>query len=269
MTKSSSGMSLAALLAFALSPASATAAEPQSFEITRATSPVRIDGALDEAVWQQATAIPVDHEWFPGDGPAPVATVALVTYDEESVYVAFRAFDPEPGKIRARFAERDAPTGDDTVAIMIDPSQDGGRAFQFRVNPLGVQMDAVNSDVEGTEDFSWDAIWESAGRVTAEGYVVEVALPFRQLRFPATSDVQTWGFMAMRDWPRSVRHRMRSIITDQDRNCTVCQCQDLTGFQNLETGRNLEITPTLTGNHSEERQGFPAGRFETTEDELD
>src|SRR6185436_3074112 len=63
--------------------------------------------------------------------------------------------------------------------------------------------------------------------------------------------------------------RMRSIITDQDRNCTVCQCQDLTGFQNLETGRNLEITPTLTGNHSEERQGFPAGRFETTEDELD
>jgi hypothetical protein len=259
---------LAALLAFALSPASATAAEPQSFEIARATSPVRIDGALDEAAWQQATAIPVDHEWFPGDGPAPVATVALVTYDEESLYVAFRAFDPEPGKIRARFAERDAPTDDDTVGFMIDPFQDGRRAFQFRVNPLGVQMDAVNSDVEGTEDFSWDAIWESAGRVTAEGYVVEVALPFRQLRFPAMSGVQTWRFMATREWPRSLRHRMRSIITDQDRNCVVCQLQDLTGFQHMETGRNLEVTPTLTGHRSEERESLDS-RFGAADEEID
>src|SRR6476661_2573449 len=133
MTKNPSGVALAAFLVLALSPASAAAAAPQSFEITR------------------ATPIQVDHEWFPGDGPAPVATVALVTYDDESLYVAFRAADPEPGKIRARFAERDAPTDDDTVGFMIDPFQDGRRAFQFRINPLGVQMDAVNSDVEGTE----------------------------------------------------------------------------------------------------------------------
>jgi hypothetical protein len=271
MTKSCTAGALAALLACLSAPVFGAAAE--RFEISRAASPVRIDGVLDEAAWQQATAIPVDHEWSPSDGvPAPVTTTALLTYDSENLYIAFRADDPEPGLIRARFADRDIPTDDDTVGFFIDPFHDGRRGFQFRINPLGVQMDAVNSDVEGSEDFSWDAIWASAGRITAEGYVVEVALPFRQLRFPATHDVQTWGFIATRDWPRSLRHRMRSIVTDQDRNCVVCQFQELTGFQGMETGRNLEVAPTLTGNLSEERQGFPDqpdGRFESSAEDLE
>lgn len=209
MNMSPSLGALAALLALALSPAGAVAAEPAAptnFEISRAASPIRIDGVLDEAAWQQAISIAVDHVWSPiDDAPAPVATMALLAYDDENLYLAFRAADPEPARIRARFADRDVPTDDDTVGFFLDPFLDGRRGFQFRINPLGVQMDAVNSDVEGSEDFSWDAIWESAGRVTAEGYEVEVALPFRQLRFPATRDIQTWGFMATRDWPRSLR----------------------------------------------------------------
>jgi len=277
LMKNFSSGTLAVLCLLALSGDAAAAAAPlasvmpaQRFEITRAASPIRIDGVLDEAAWETAAAIPVDHQWSPGDTePAPVATTALVTYDDDRLYIAFRAADPEPALIRARYADRDAPTDDDTVGFMIDPFHDGRRAFQFRINPLGVQMDAVNSDVEGSEDFSWDAIWDSAGRITAEGYVVEVALPFRQLRFPATRDVQTWGFMAMRDWPRSLRHRMRSLITDQDRNCLVCQLQDLAGFERLETGRNLEVTPTLTGQLSEERQGYPGGRFESSGEDLE
>src|SRR6185436_1439234 len=260
----------ALFLLLSLPVPAAAADEPAPIEISRAVSPIRVDGVLDEPAWQQATAISVDHEWFPGDNvPVPISTTALITYDDEHLYVAFRAADPEPGLIRARFADRDVPTDDDTVGFLIDPFNDGRRAFQFRINPLGVQMDAVNSDVEGTEDFSWDAIWNSAGRVTAEGYEVEVALPFRQLRFPATSGVQTWGFMATREWPRSVLHRLRSIVTDQDLNCSACQLQDLTGIQQLETGRNLEVTPTLTGNLSEEREGFPEGRFETSRQELE
>jgi hypothetical protein len=260
---------LAALLALGLSTGAAVAAT-EHYEITRTASPIRVDGVLEETAWEGATAIPLAHEWFPGDNvPAPVATTALVTYDGEHLYVAFRAADPDPSRIRARFADRDAATDDDTVGFMIDPFHDGRRAFQFRVNPLGVQMDAVNSDVEGTEDFSWDAIWESAGRITGEGYVVEIAIPFRQLRFPASGNPQTWGFLAMRDWPRSLRHRLRSIVTDQDRNCLVCQCGELAGFERLETGRNLEVTPTLTGGLTEERTGFPEGPFETADDKLE
>jgi hypothetical protein len=272
MTVSPSRRALAALLALVLPPAAASAAPaaPERIEISRAASPIRIDGALDEVAWQQATAFAVDSVWAPvDDAPAPVTTTALLTYDDENLYIAFRAADPEPALIRARFADRDVPTDDDTVGFFIDPFHDGRRGFQFRINPLGVQMDAVNSDVEGSEDFSWDAIWESAGRVTAEGYEVEVALPFRQLRFPAAGGVQTWGFMATRDWPRSLRQRMRSVDTDPDRNCTICQLQELTGLQGMETGRNLEVTPTLTGNLSEERQGFPDGRFESSGEDLE
>ena len=268
MMKTNLPRTLGVLLALAL-PAVA-ASQPQRFEITRAASPVQVDALLDEPAWQQATVIPVDHQWFPNDTEAaPVQTTALVTYDDERLYIAFRAADPDPSLIRARYADRDEPTDDDTVGFMIDPFHDGRRGFQFRINPLGVQMDAVNSDVEGSEDFSWDAIWESAGRITAEGYVVEVALPFRQLRFPAGDAVQTWGFMATRDWPRSLRHRMRSFVMDLNRNCLICQFSELTGLEKMQTGRNLEITPTLTGHRSEERQGYPDGRFESTGDDLE
>ncbi|HEX7184283.1 MAG TPA: sugar-binding protein [Thermoanaerobaculia bacterium] len=270
MTANRCRRALAALLALPLSllGSQETARAQELVEVSRAVSPVRVDGMLEEPAWEQAAAIPLAHEWFPGDNvPAPVATTALVTYDDERLYVAFRAADPDPSKIRARFADRDAAFDDDTVGIMIDPFHDGRRAFQFQVNPLGAQMDAVNSDVEGTEDFSWDAIWESAGRITAEGYVVEIAIPFRQLRFPASGQPQTWGFLAMRDWPRSLRHRMRSIVTDQDRNCLVCQFQEISGLQRMETGRNLEVTPTLTGNISEEREA--GGSFESAGDELE
>src|SRR5262245_45484208 len=144
----------AALLFFLSLPIPAAAADkPAPIEISRAVSPIRIDGAVDEPAWQQATAISVNHEWFPGDNVAgPVETTALITYDDEHLYIAFRAADPEPALIRARFADRDVPTEDDTVGFLIDPFNDGRRAFQFRINPLGVQMDAVNSDVEGTED---------------------------------------------------------------------------------------------------------------------
>ncbi len=251
-------------------PVPAPAPQQTRWEVARTDAPVRIDGVLDEPAWAAATAIPLPYEWFPGDNtPAPVETTALVTYDAERLLVAFRAADPRPGEIRARFAERDAALGDDRVGFMIDPFHDGRRAFQFQINPLGVQLDAVNSDVEGTEDFSWDAIWESAGRIGGDGYTVEVAIPFRQLRFPGAGAPQTWGFLAFREWPRSLQHRLRSIVTDQDRDCLVCQFQELAGFTGQETGRNLELTPTLTGSLSEERADFPDGRFETAGEELE
>ena len=174
-------------------------------EVSSANAPIRVDAVLDEPAWASATPIPVDLEWYPGDNTAaPVETQALVTFDDANLYVAFRAKDPQPGRIRARFHERDAATEDDVVGFYVDPFNDDRRAYQFRVNPLGVQIDAINSDVEDTEDFSWDAIWDSAGRLTEDGFVVEIAVPLQQLRIPSTAGPQTWGFMAIREWPRDV-----------------------------------------------------------------
>lgn len=234
-------------------------------EVHVAQSPVRVDAVLDEPVWAQATPIPLPYEWYPGDNvPAPVATEVLVAHDDENLYVAFRAKDPDPSRIRARFHERDAAFDDDLVGFLVDPFNDDRRAFQFRVNPLGVQIDAINSDVEGSEDLTWDAIWESAGRLTADGYVVEIAVPLQQLRMPSNDEPHAWGFMAMRDYPRGVRHRMRSVRTDQNRDCLVCQFDDLHGFVTRMHRRNIEVTPTITGTNDDPFDAGITGRWAIT-----
>jgi hypothetical protein len=233
--------------------------DAMAVEVKKASSPIRVDAVLDEPAWREATAIRVDREWFPGDNvDAVVTTEAFVTWDDENLYAAFRASDPSPGQIRARYAERDEALLDDNVGLLIDPFNDERIAYQFRVNPLGVQADAINSEVEGTEDFAWDAIWDSAGRITSDGYIVELTIPLQQLRIPGGMG-RTWGFMAMRDYPRSVRHRFRSVVTDENRNCLLCQFGEVTGIGVTEIGRNVEVTPTLTANLQQDR-GFPDER---------
>lgn len=245
-----------------------SSAHAATLEVKRASSEIRVDARLDEPAWQEASPIAIAYEWYPADdAPAPVATDVRVTYDDRNLYVAFRADDPEPRRIRARYHQRDSGRSDDLVGFYIDPFNDDRRAYQFRINPLGVQIDAINSDVEATEDFSWDGIWESAGRLTDDGYVVEVAVPLQQLRIPAAGGAQTWGFMAIREWPRNVVHRLRSVPTDQDRNCLICQFGDVAGFETRARGRNLEVTPTLTGRAAEQRT--PGGGFDRRDSEID
>lgn len=89
--------------------------------------------------------------------------------------------------------DRDTAFNDDFVGVVLDTFNDERRALEFFVNPLGVQMDLFNDDLSHDETTAWDAIWFSAGRITEEGYVVEMAIPFHQLRFPSEGEEQTWG----------------------------------------------------------------------------
>jgi hypothetical protein len=248
-------------------PTAPTPPPRRNYEVHRAAGPIVVDGSLDDEGWKQAAVIELAYEYFPGDNtPAPVRTEFLVTFGEDRLYLAFRAFDPEPGGIRAHLADRDAITTfqqDDHVGFILDPFNDERRGFQFRVNPLGVQADAVFSELEGIEDFSWDAIWQSAGRVTAEGYEVEVAIPFNQLRFPRTEAAQTWGFDAFRSWPRSVRHRIAARWTDRNRACGLCQADKLTGLSGMTPGRNFEFDPTLTGRRTDRGPATPGAPLES------
>jgi len=243
------------------------------FEVERATSEIEIDGVLDEAAWEEALVVPLPYEWFPGDNvPPPVETEALVTYDAHHLYVGFRAHDPEPEAIRAHLMDRDNVrlfVQNDHVGFNVDPFNDERRAFQFRVNPFGVQVDAVFSEIDQLEDFSWDAIWASRGRITADGYVVEVAVPLEQLRFPRTEEVQTWGFEAFRSWPRSTRVRISSKFTDRDKDCTLCQENKVTGFEGIRPGLNLELDPTLTMTRTDAREGFPDGDIESGDEDFE
>lgn len=247
-----------------------TIPEKKTYTIQRTTSAIEVDARLDEAAWDTALSMELNYESYPGDNiPAMVRTTCLLTYDDTHLYVAFRAYDPEPEKIRAHYSDRDAPFNDDMIGVMLDTFNDERRAYEFFLNPLGVQMDLVEDDVSGSEDPSWDAIWDAAGRLTPEGYVTEMAIPFHQLRFPRSEGEMTWGIDIARVYPRDQRYIFRLQPRQMDISCHYCQVSKITGLEGLESGRNLAFYPTLTGVHTERRNDFPGGGFSTETSELE
>ncbi len=262
-----------------LAAGSPSLATPAPLEVPPADAPLVIDGRLDESAWQRAARIPLEYEVYPGENsPAPVKTECLVLRTPAALYVAFRASDPDPRAIRAHLSDRDRAARNDIVGIVLDPFQDGRRGFAFMTNPLGVQMDAVVSGV-GTpggygsmsgapsEDYSWDAIWDSAGRIGPDGFTVEFAIPWPALRFPDGAGVQTWSVIAFRSLPRTVRRRLMSVPQDLGQGCYLCEANQITGLAGMRPGLGLEVAPTLTYNRSEAREEFPSAPLEETESE--
>ena len=234
--------------------------------ITPTDQKIVIDGSVDEAAWRQALKIDQFVEMHPGDNiEPPVRTEAWMTYDRETLYIAFRCFDPDPSKIRAIYADRDGPGSDDLVAVLLDTFKDERKAFYFQVNPLGVQLDATFVEPVGN-DYSWDTIWTSAGRITATGYEVELAIPFKSIRFPDKPE-QVWGFTVERYYPRDSSHRITSHRNDRSLVCWLCLEDTLEGLKEIRPGKNLELIPAVTALRTDARPdaGSPMeeGDFET------
>ncbi len=246
---------LVAVSAAAGSQETTTRPPLKRFTVARANSDITIDGRINEPAWEDAVVVELGYEWFPGENSTPpVRTECLLTYNDSHFYIGFRAYDPEPKKIRAHLMDRDqifTLIQDDYVGFMIDTFNDQRRALQFRINPFGVQAEALNTLF--SEDWEWDMIWASDGRLTPEGYEVEVAIPFNQLRFPSGGEALTFGFSAMRSWPRNVRHRLASNYRDFNDSCFFCQYDKVTGFVGLKPGYNMEIDPTLTASRTDRR----------------
>ena len=223
-------------------------------EIPRITAIPIIDGSIEEDEWQEAAAIQVNIEVDPGDNiEAEVKAQALIMEDGQTIYVAFRAHDPDPSQIRGFYEDRDSGWDGDYMGIILDTFNDERRAFEFLVNPFGVQMDAIYDDVNQREDESWNAIWDSVGQITESGYTVELAIPLKQLRFSETESVQVWGIDFYRHYPRDRSTSIHSQRIDWNISCYLCQISKLEGFQNLERSRNLEVIPTITSSSSESR----------------
>jgi len=216
-------------------------------ELPSTEQTIRIDGVLDDDAWQDALQIDIDVETKPGENiPARVKTIAYLIEDGDNLYVAFDAQDPDPTSIRAYLRDRDAAYDDDFVGIVLDTYGDARRAFEFFANPLGVQMDLTNDDVNQREDDSWNAIWDSAGKISDTGYVVEMKIPLSQLRFPKRDGKQSWGIDVLRMYPREHRYRLANNALDRNINCYLCQFEKIEGFEDAEPSKDLEITPTLT-----------------------
>ncbi len=236
------------LTAGGLLPAAALQAQDAiDFAIPRTSVRPAIDGEVGPAEWAAATRVTLGIEFSPSENiPAAVQTQALIMEDGETLYVAFIAQDPDPSQIRAFYRDRDQISGTDYVGVSLDTFNDEARSFDFIVSPLGVQYDATNDDLTGNEDASWNALWDSAGQITDTGYVTEMAIPFKQLRFRSGSDLKTWGVRFVRDYPRDRRYRFSNVPQDRNISCLVCQYSKASGLESVQPGRNLEIIPTLT-----------------------
>lgn len=243
---------------------SAEVSGKRAVRVCRAIGELEIDGVREEAAWSAAARVDLPFETYPGDNArAPVATACYVTFDERDLFVACDAADPDPAGIRAFYTPRDESSGQDRIGFLLDPFNDARRAFEFIVTPLGVQADGVFDQQDGSVDASWDAIWKSAGHITDSGYSVEVAIPFKSLRFPNTENLQSWGFYIWRTRPRSDNLETRSVPFDRGNGCLLCQAELLTGLRDIAPGRNVQLTPTLTGSRSDVRIAFPSGALET------
>ncbi|MCS7181527.1 MAG: carbohydrate binding family 9 domain-containing protein [Thermoanaerobaculum sp.] len=239
-------------------------AQAQVLDVPEVVSTIRVDGYLDEPVWQQALVVDLPFEIDPGENtPAPVRTTCLLLSTPQALFVGFLADDPNPAEIRAHLSDRDRLFRDDFVGFMLDTFADKRKAYEFLVNPLGVQADAIRSETatEDPEDFTFDAIWEAAGRITPQGYEVEMAIPFAALRFPSHPGPKRWGFVAMRAYPRSLRRLLASAPVDRNNACTVCQFPELSGFASATPGRRLELNPSFAGFQSQRREAMQEPRM--------
>lgn len=224
-------------------------------EIPRIEESVRIDGVLDEAVWQQAALLDEFWQYEPVDGrPAAERTEVRVWYGPDAIYFGIHAFDSEPQTIRAKRANRDNLGGDDRVTVYLDTFRDRRRAFFFTVNAYGSQEDGVRTEgggsagrtFGGNSDKSPDFLFESQGRLTDDGYVIELRIPFKSLSYPSAEEM-AWGI-------NIERHSQRTGFTDtwpQARRASasfLAQGGTLTGLRDLQRGIVFEAQPTLTAN---------------------
>ena len=228
------------LLAAALALASPAAA----LEIPFLEQAPMIDGSLDDAAWQKAAQITDFMQYEPKEGlPMTEPTTAYVGYDKDNLYFAFYAADSTPSKIRAHLTPRDGAFEDDFVGITADTFGDQRRAYEFFCNPLGVQMDMFS--VSGTEDISPDFVWYSAGKIQKDGYVVEMRIPFKSMRFSKQED-QHWRLFLMRNIQRKNEKSLWPTFL-ANRGSMFSQMADVTGIKNVNPGKRLEIVPEFTG----------------------
>ena len=155
--------------------------------------------------------------------------------------------------------DRDNIAGDqDNVAVMIDTRNDARTALQLRVNPRGIQADAVSNDATGSEDFSPDFFYDTAARITATGWTAEYRIPFSTLRY-AGAEPHTFGIMVIRNYPREFRHLIDSSAQPRGSNCFICHERKLVGLVGLPSGNHLVAAPYATAKETGERP--PVGRF--------
>ncbi len=227
----------------------------------------RIDAILDEPFWQGIAPVSGFRQRVPVDGaPASEVTEVRVAFDENNLYFAVTLHDSDPERIRRSILHREGRIDqDDNIRIGLDTYHDKRNAYIFEINPFGTQGDALITDESMTlSDWNWEGVYESEGRITEDGWVVEAAIPFTTIRF-SDDEFPEMGILIERTIRRKnevvyfphVGQEFRSGLTQ------VSQYATLTGLERLRRGRYMELKPYAIAGRS--RFGQFADESATTE----
>ncbi|HJR62741.1 MAG TPA: DUF5916 domain-containing protein [Gemmatimonadaceae bacterium] len=219
----------------------------------RAAGALTIDGRLDEASWQAAPVADQFLQTRPNPAAPPTQrTEARVLYDDDAIYVGMRLYDSAPDSVVATLGRRDFDGYSDWVNVIIDSYHDRRTAFNFGVNPAGVEWDAyLTGDSEGNADVGWDAVWESATTRDSSGWTAELRIPLSQLRFSAASrkpaagagsGSPAWGIQFIRWVARTGERSMWSYIPPGS-NGYVSLFGELHGLDEIKPSRRFEVVP--------------------------
>lgn len=239
-------------------------------EVKKSLHEVNIDGVKQPGEWTDALRMRLDYETEPANNTAAKTdTYFFLKYDSDHIYFAFEAFDDNPEQIRAFVSDWDNVRNNDRVGIYLDPFNTDASAYDFTISASGIQMDGIVIGGGGGYDGSWDAVWTADAEVNENGYFVEARIPLKSIRYPSTTDAQTWSISAWRKIPRSVVVETRTHPIVQDINCTLCQFDRVKGFKGLSENRNIDILPTYIGNKTDLRenisdQNMNGGRIHTS-----
>jgi hypothetical protein len=229
----------------------------------RASSPITLDGVVDEPAWSTAPVASGFIQNEPREGaPATYDTEVRVLYDDEALYFGVFAHDDQPSRIIVNDLKEDFSTGNsDGFRVVLDTFHDERNAYQFATNPAGAKWDAQMSNEGRENNADWDGIWDVRARVGETGWYAEIRIPFRTLRFN-TSDVQTWGV----NFERKVRRLNEDShwaplprIYDIERVSLAGRVDD---FRGLRQGRNLRIKPYAAGSSNTVGASGTSGDFD-------
>jgi hypothetical protein len=262
LTLKTMGMSMMTILMLILffvlfSTAQANSAAGEAVKLPCLEIPPIIDGVLDDPAWAKAASFSDFKTIKPDVGrPPSQETVVYAAYDQENLYFAFRCPDSEASRIKAAVSKRDDCFDGDWTAIALDTFNNRLGGYAFGVNPLGVQGDGT---IDSNADFdpTYDMVFSSAGKLGAKGYTVEMAIPFKSLRFPNRERI-IMSFKAARNI-----HRNSEEVDFPGYN--PANGSALSQFQKIEISgikyrRAIELLPAVTASRGYSQQ---AGRLQS------
>lgn len=221
----------------------ANSQEKKVYNIERTNTPPTINGILDDAVWQTAQVATDFVQFRPTMGavaPKNKRTEVKMTYDDSGIYIAAHMYD-NPEDIMKQFTQRDNFGQSDFFAAVFNPNNDAQNNTEFFVFSSGTQADATESPSNG-EDFGWNAVWESATKMVSDGWIVEMKIPYRALRFTQQEN-PTWGIQFHRHYRKTREQSTWNAVDPTVGGGIGLFNAELKGLQNLKPPTRLSFYP--------------------------